>query len=284
MHRIGIMQGRLVPPVEGRIQCFPCANWRDEFPKAKAAGLDSIEWIYDTYGEAANPLNTDDGIAELRKLQRENDVALRSICADWFMDFGFIRVSLDARARHLDRLFWLYERASLLGGISRIVLPFVDQSSIRTAGEKDDVAAVINDLISVARAGNIEIHLETDLGPRDFAEFLDRFPSNMVKVNYDSGNSASLGYRPAEEFSAYGKRVGSVHIKDRIRGGATVPLATGDCDFHGLFTSLRDMHGGKGYSGDFILQVARGKAGDEVDWSRANREFVTKKIKEYLRG
>ena len=28
---IGIMQGRLVPPVKGRIQAFPSERWRDEF-------------------------------------------------------------------------------------------------------------------------------------------------------------------------------------------------------------------------------------------------------------
>ena len=42
----------------------------------------------------------------------------------------------------------------------------------------------------------------------------------MIKVNYDSGNSASLGYDPTDEFAAYGERVGSVHIKDRVAAEA----------------------------------------------------------------
>ena len=29
--KIGIMQGRLVPPVDGRIQAFPEENWKEEF-------------------------------------------------------------------------------------------------------------------------------------------------------------------------------------------------------------------------------------------------------------
>jgi hexulose-6-phosphate isomerase len=89
-------------------------------------------------------------------------------------------------------------------------------------------------------------------------------------VNYDSGNSASLGYRPRDEFAAYGARVGSVHIKDRRRGGGTVPLGTGDTDFPALFDCLRAA----GYRGDFILQAARGRPGDEVAWATANRSFV----------
>ena len=50
-----IMQGRLVAPIDGRIQTFPRDRWRDEFPRAVEAGLDGIEWIFDEAGEAANP-------------------------------------------------------------------------------------------------------------------------------------------------------------------------------------------------------------------------------------
>ena len=41
---VGIMQGRLVPPVDGRIQAFPAENWKDEFELASDAGLACIEW------------------------------------------------------------------------------------------------------------------------------------------------------------------------------------------------------------------------------------------------
>jgi len=36
---LGIMQGRLVPPVEGRFQAFPRDRWTAEFPRAAEAGL-----------------------------------------------------------------------------------------------------------------------------------------------------------------------------------------------------------------------------------------------------
>jgi len=59
MTHIGIMQGRLVPPTDNRIQCFPRERWADEFALAAKAGLDCIEWIYDLYGADVNPLATD---------------------------------------------------------------------------------------------------------------------------------------------------------------------------------------------------------------------------------
>src|SRR5881409_3079850 len=68
MNRIGIMEGRLVPPVEGRIQCFPRERWAEEFALAAIANLDCIEWIYDQYGADANPIATDDGINEILRL------------------------------------------------------------------------------------------------------------------------------------------------------------------------------------------------------------------------
>ena len=45
MNDIAIMQGRLLPPSEGRFQAFPAKLWRDEFENAKKADLACIEWI-----------------------------------------------------------------------------------------------------------------------------------------------------------------------------------------------------------------------------------------------
>jgi len=69
----------------------------------------------------------------------------------------------------------------------------------------------------VAEETGVEMHLEADLSPVDFAAFMARIPHPMVKVNYDSGNSSGLGYIAHEEFAAYGDRIGSIHIKDRLR-------------------------------------------------------------------
>ncbi len=96
----------------------------------------------------------------------------------------------------------------------------------------------------------------------------------MVRINYDSGNSAYLGYHPTDEFAVYGKYVGSVHIKDRKYRGTTVPLGHGNTDFASLFQNLKKHK----YQGDFILQVARGQDGRELDWCLQNKEFLIKQI------
>jgi hexulose-6-phosphate isomerase len=114
------------------------------------------------------------------------------------------------------------------------------------------------------------------MGPAAFRSFLDEIEHPLVKVNYDSGNSSSLGFKPAEEFAAYGERIGSFHIKDRILGGKTVPLGQGDADFDSLRAGLIDIN----YQGDFVLQVARGQPGDELRWLTT----VNARACQWLRG
>ena len=271
MTHIGIMQGRLIPPTDNRIQCFPRERWADEFELAARAGLDCIEWIYDLYGADANPLATDSGLEKLRDLAMQHKVKILSICADYFMDKPLVRASQAELEQRLNTLTWLLKRGRLIG-INRMVIPFVDASRIDTQNEFDGVVMLLQRVLEQARKAAIEIHLETSLAPGRFAELLSRLPDPLLKVNYDSGNSSSLGYDPREEFAAYGERVGSVHIKDRLRGAGTVPLGTGDADFPALAEGLRKVS----YKGDFILQVARGTSGDEVAWARQNRDFVLK--------
>lgn len=269
MNPLGIMQGRLLPPEPGRFQAFPRSRWEAEFPAAAAAGLATIEWIYDVYGAEVNPIGTDAGVERIRELSRQTGVAVRSVCADYFMDEAFVRTSDDEFSRRLAHLEWLLERCAALG-ITRAVLPFVDQSAILTEQDRGDVVRALEQALPAAERFGVELHLETALGPGEFRALLDRVPHPLVKVNYDSGNSSSLGYRSQHEFSAYGDRIGSVHIKDRLLGGGTVPLGTGSAVLPDVVAGLKALK----YAGDVILQVARGKDGEEVEWMRANRLYV----------
>ena len=73
-----------------------------------------------------------------------------------------------------------------------------------TGDDREQGLRALHSALPAAVEANVELHLETDLAPREFRAFLDDIDHPMVKVNYDMGNSAALGYSPAEEFSAYG--------------------------------------------------------------------------------
>jgi len=153
----------------------------------------------------------------------------------------------------------------------------VDASSMKSEEEKQQVLEVLRRALPRAEETGVEMHIEADLGPADFADFLKRIPHPMIKVNYDTGNSSGLGYVAHEELAAYGDRIGSIHIKDRLRkpggGVATMPLGTGSADFEDVFASIRSI----GYKGGFTLQAARGTDGDEVAWIRSQVAFVRSK-------
>jgi hexulose-6-phosphate isomerase len=273
MPYLAIMQGRLLPPEGGHFQCFPRERWRDEFTLAAQAGLNAIEWIFDLYGEDVNPLTSDAGVAEMHALSEKSGIAVRSLCADYFMDRPFLRTKQAERDELIVKMEWLLFRCRIVG-VGRVVIPFVDKSRIENEEEKLQVLSILRALLPAAEKNNVEIHLETSLAPQAFAGLLDEVPHPLLRANYDSGNSSSLGYKVSEEFAAYGHRIGSVHIKDRRLGGGTVPLGTGDADLPALFHGLAALP----YCGDYVLQIARSDPGEELKWIAQNRAWVAGQI------
>jgi hexulose-6-phosphate isomerase len=271
--RLAVMQGRLLPPSDGCFQCFPREHWREEFPLAAEASLDAIEWIYDSPGESENPMGTDDGLAEMRRLSEKSNISVVSVCADYFMECPLAKAGATESEERIDKLLWLLDRCKV-AGVRRVVIPFVDNSRIDNDADEARVVEVLRRVLGYAERANTELHLETSLDSQRFASLLDKLPHPYLKVNYDAGNSASLGYDVLEEIAAYGDRIGSVHIKDRVRGGGTVPLGTGNANIPVLLSQLLRI----GYKGDFVMQIARGEAGKELPWIRHNRELVLSQL------
>ena len=71
--------------------------------------------------------------------------------------------------------------------------------------------------------------------PKQVKHFISKLDSKYFGINYDIGNSASLGFDPKEEFTSYGKRISNVHIKDRVLNGGPVTLGKGNADFVKFF-------------------------------------------------
>lgn len=273
MNPIGIMQGRLSSPVGGRIQSFPVDSWREEFARAREAGLDCIEWIYEADTEAVNPLQTDQGIAEIRQLAENSGVVVWSICADYYMVERLVASDGVSQAKVVEHLKWMIGRAGALG-VRYIVLPFVDASSLRSPQELDGLLDVLQTAIPAAERAGVELHLETDLQPVDLVSLLERMAHTLLRANYDIGNSASLGHDPVEGLKLLGPWLGSVHVKDRVFAGGTVPLGTGSADFPTCFQFIHAT----GFNGPFILQAAREEGLSEVELAIRNRRFVEEQL------
>ena len=254
MNLIGIMQGRLLQPIEGKIQAFPGEQWKNEFPAASECGLDLIEWIFEFRGWEKNEIIADPD--KIIAYSRQYNIQVITLIADFFMDCPLLRVSSTEVEKRMIIFQNLLKRAHQVG-VKYLNVPFVDNSEIKSDSERDHVAQLMSRLLPQAEKLGMEIALETSLNPENFRELLKTINHPLIKVNYDIGNSAALGYDPNEEMDAYGSYIATVHIKDRILEGGTVPLGQGNADFETVFSRLADLD----YKGPFILQAARD--GDE---------------------
>ena len=267
--RIGFMQGRLSPQIDGKIQAFPWPYWRDEFPLAQQLGFARLEWTLDHDDLAANPLMTAEGQAEIRALSAAHGVAVSSITGDCFMQAPFWKATGAARAGLVEEMASVI-RAGAAVGASIVVVPLVDNGAVSTPTEETALAEGLAELTPLLREVGVRIAFECDYPPAQLAAFIASFPVDVFGINFDIGNSASLGWAPTEEIALIASRLINVHVKDRVLGGTTVPLGQGDADLPLVFDLLKQA----GYGGFLILQTARAADGDHLGAARAYRDLV----------
>ena len=178
-------------------------------------------------------------------------------------------------SKNVDHLIWLVKQAKQLG-VVYIVLPFVDRSSLKTKLDLEKLISLLKNLLPQIESLGVELHLEADLIPTEFRKVFEKVNHPLLRMNYDIGNSASLGYDVDEEMKEVGPYLGSVHIKDRLFQGGTVLLGTGNADLSRSFKWFSDLN----YKRWYVLQAARSKEGEEVTYIAS----VIKKIKEIING
>ena len=275
-HPIGFMQGRLCERVDGKIQAFPWRDWESEFPSAAEIDLHLMEWTLDQERLYENPLVSADGQEKIRALCLQHDLLIPSLTGDCFMQAPFWKIDGQART-DLQSDFLAIGRACAAVGIRMIVVPLVDDGRLETAEQEDVLVNFLLVQTSFLSQHNLQVIFECDFTPAELARFIGRLPAERFGINYDVGNSAALGFKPAEEFAAYGYRVINVHVKDRILGGTTVPLKTGSADFDAVFSALAKHN----YKGNFILQTARAALGNHAEVLSSYRDMTQQWTRQY---
>ncbi|MFC1977867.1 sugar phosphate isomerase/epimerase family protein [Chloroflexota bacterium] len=265
---IGIMQGRLSPPVSGT-SVFPWATWEQEFARAKEIGFDLIDWLVPAENISENPLLTAQGVKTIEAIVSRTLIPVGVVCAHYFVNIPLLTGSDAERKECLERLELLIQRAKQFGA-RYIEIPLSRKSEIKDEAELRETAQVMKPLLKKAVEAGVTISFESSLTAGMFREFLSLLDSPAGRACYDTGNSASRGYSPQEELEAYGELVATVHIKDRVRGGGGTPLGEGDTDFATCFSMLR----ARNYAGPFTLETA--KVANEVEVARENLAFLKK--------
>jgi L-ribulose-5-phosphate 3-epimerase len=272
--RIGFMQGRLSPAIDGRIQAFPWPFWESEFARAAAIGLSLMEWTLDADRLYENPLMNPAGRDRIRDLIGEHGIDIPSLTGDCFMQEPFWKVEGKALLQRIHALECIVDACSELG-ITCIVVPLVDAGSVTSSAERKSFVDHIMRFLPLLREKRVAFALESDFAPEDLRHLMDEFPADCIGVNYDMGNSASLGWTPAPEIALLASRIKNVHVKDRIFRGGTVPLGEGAVDFTAVFGALAAVQ----YGGKFILQTARAADGDHATVLKSYAQFVSRALK-----
>jgi L-ribulose-5-phosphate 3-epimerase len=267
--RVGFMQGRLSPLVDGRIQAFPAAHWREEFPIAQALGFARMEWTLDHEELAENPLMTHSGQALIRDLAQDSGVAVSSITGDCFMQAPFWKAHGAARQALLGAFAEVVAGAKAVGA-DLVVVPLVDNGSVQTPAQEASLVEGLVDLAPQLAEAGVKVAFESDLSPADLGAFIAPLPRERFGINFDIGNSAGMGWPPEVEIPLLADRMLNVHVKDRVLNGTTVPLGQGNADLPGVFGLLKVA----GYDGHFILQTARAADGDHAAAAARYRQAV----------
>jgi L-ribulose-5-phosphate 3-epimerase len=275
LERIGFMQGRLSALVDGKIQAFPWNEWREEFPRAKALGIGRMEWTIDHERLRENPLTTESGRGAISRLARGNTIRIASLTGDCFMQAPFWKADGLAREALVADLDLVLASCAALR-LEFVVIPLVDNGKIETAEQAEVLLRILLERSASLSKQGVRVVFESDLPPAELATFIGKFPREVFGINYDIGNSAALGFDCGEEIAAYAPRILNVHVKDRLRGGTTVPLGTGAADLAKAIRLIEQS----GYSGQYILQTARATDDDHSGTLARYRDMAIKWIED----
>ncbi len=251
------MQGRLSPIIDGKIQSFPWNNWENEIAQSFKLGLGMMEWTLDQKDLYLNPLLTEKGQIKIKNLSKNYKLKIPSLTGDCFMQFPFWKIKKDKSKKLKNDFLKIVEACNKIG-IGMIVLPLVDNGKIENKKQEDSLFSFLNECVDFLKKNKMKVIFESDLPPKKLSKFIDKFDDSIFGINYDIGNSASMGFDCIEEIKSYGRRILNIHVKDRLINGTTVPLGEGNANFKQFFSELSKIS----YKGNFILQTARAADGN----------------------
>lgn len=267
---IGIMQGRLSPMVAGKIQAFPEKHWKAEFLTAQALGFDLIEWTLDRQDIMQNAFLTSH--QTILAMKDMSGVNVKSLTYDAAMQAPLV---LDGKIQNTEvEILAQVLKACQKLNVQYLIFPLVDQSSIKDYDDYREYIKLFKYIDKKLLGDKVKLAIETDFEPEKISKFMKDICSENIGINYDTGNSAALGYDFEEEMSEYSAYILNIHLKDRKFSGSTVPLGEGDAPLYEQITYFNKYLN----NCNWVIQGARSKTGDDVGVAQSYLDFVTSKV------
>jgi len=234
---IGIIQGRLSPPIEGFQECPK--DWQREFDLLDELNLSHIDWVVTKNSFNNNPIFFED----------LSGCLINSICADNLVDeciFGELESNLAPICN-----------AAIKNNVKNITIPLLEDSSVEDEKNRN---IFIESMLPIADLySDLNFSFEAELEAEKLLKIVD-LRDNFF-VTYDTGNITSCGLDHKEYINLVKHKIDNVHLKDRTYDAQTVEPLTGDTDFKLIFKALKSIN----YNNIYTLQTARREPGDEVE-------------------
>ena len=246
--KIGLIQGRLLPPVDGHIQEFP-RRWQEEFKIAEELGFGHIEWIITSRSFKDNPIFFEDC-----KKYNISSLCADNLVSDHFLDDIFLRDNLDpiCAAAEKNNIHWL-------------TIPLLEESNISDDKKREIFKAKINEYSN--RYPYLNFSFEAEAKPEDILDIVEE--RENFWITYDTGNITSEGLDHRDYILKTHKKINNVHLKDRTFDAQTVPPLSGDTDFDLIFNILSEVK----YTGPYTIQTARGESGLETKTMKQHKSI-----------
>ena len=254
MNKLGVIQGRLSPPIEGFQECP--VEWKKEFELLPELGLEHIEWIVTKNSLKTNP--------EL--FEELSGYTVSSICLDNLVDYDL------HEKEYLNHNLKPFCELAIRNDIKRIAIPLLEKSS------------VVDDRLRLKFSKNIKEYsqnypdldflFEVEASSKKLIDLLST--SDNFYVTYDTGNITSCGFNHKEYINDVYDRIKTVHLKDRTYEAVTVPPSNGDTNFKLIFNILKE----KMYNDLYTLQTAREASGEEYTTIQKHKNILMREYNE----
>lgn len=252
---IGILQGRLSKPVNGKMQEFPISNWKNEFHNLHEIGLMGIEWLITPKDNLTNPLFTETNLPK----------NILSVCVDTMVSNSFYRPEFmnENLVPVLNRMVEL--------GITKVVMPLLEDSSVENEYIRYEF---LKNFIPVSeKYPNIDFCFEFECDKEIVMDIVSK--KDNFYITYDTGNFTST-YKEKinheELIDFFGSKIKNVHFKDRTYDGQTKHFGLGQTDFKTIIDTLKKNN----YHDNIILQFARDVDGDEINYIKNTYNKIKK--------
>lgn len=250
--RLGIIQGRLLPPIDGLIQEFPIDNWKKEFQYIDNLKISFIEWII-TKKSFDHFLNLD---------LIEYSSKISSVCCDHLID------------NRINDQNFVYQYLSpicdfcISNNIKNITIPLLEESNLNQ-NNFENLKLTFKNLANFYN--KLDFNFEIDAHFSLVNNFM--MSHKNFYFTYDTGNLTSSGFDHFEFIESVFRFIRNIHLKDRtINPIKTVEPLFGKTNFFVIFEKLRHLN----YNGNFIIQTARREDGLELQTISEHKKIFEK--------